>query len=108
MFRKEPRIPVDKAFKVTFPFRQEKNVHDYVHHLRERLQWAYNIAKEHIDKDVAQRKLYYDRKYHCMEIIPGDIVLVHQKVFGSNHKIADLGKFQFTKCLKSMVTDQYL
>ena len=60
MFRREPRTPVDEAFKVTFPFRQEKNVHDYVHHLRERLQWAYNIAKEHIDKDVARRKLYYD------------------------------------------------
>ena len=27
-------------------------------------------------------------KYHCMEIIPGDIVLVCQKVFGSDHKIA--------------------
>ena len=24
MFGREPRIPVDKAFKVTFPFRQEK------------------------------------------------------------------------------------
>ena len=62
MFRREPRTPVDKAFEVTFQFRQEKNVHDYVHHLRERLQWAYNIAKQHIDKNVAQHKLYYERK----------------------------------------------
>ena len=89
MFGREPRIPVDKAFEVTFPFRQEKNMADYVHHLRERLQWAYKIAKDHIDKDVARRKLYYGRKYHCMEIIPGDIVLVRQKVFGTDHKIAD-------------------
>ena len=62
MFGREPRIPVDEAFKVTFPFRQEKNVADYVHHLRERLQWAHTLAKEHIDKDVARRKLYYDRE----------------------------------------------
>ena len=74
MFRRKPGTPVDKAFNVTFPFRQERNVHDYVHHLRERLQWAYNIAKQHIDKYVAQCKLYYEIKYHCMEIIPGHIV----------------------------------
>ena len=100
MFGSEPRTPVDEAFKVTVPFRQEKNLHDYVHHLRERLQWAYNIAKGHIDKDVARRKLYYDRKYHCMEIIPGDIVLVRQKVFGSNHKIADRWEIPVYKMLE--------
>ena len=72
MFGREPRTPVDETFEVTFPFRREKNTHDYVHNLRERLQWAYQVAKEHIDKDVARRKLYYDRKYHCMETIPGD------------------------------------
>ena len=100
MFGREPRTPVDEAFEDTFPFRQEKNTHDYVHHLKERLQWAYNIAKEDIDKDVARQKLYYNRKYYCMEIIPGDIVLVCQKVFGSNHKIADQWKIQVYKVLE--------
>ena len=100
MFGREPRIPVDEAFEVTFPFRQEWNVADYVHHLRERLQWAYEIARGHIDKDVARRKLYYDRKYHCMEIIPGDIVLVRQKVFGSDHKIADWWELPVYKVLE--------
>ena len=99
MFGREPRIAVDEAFEVTFPFRQEKNVHDYVHHLRERLQWAYYIANEHIDKDVAQHKLYYHRKYHCMEIIPGDIVLVCQKVFCSDHKITDRWEIPVYKVL---------
>ena len=99
MFRREPRIPVDETFNVTFPFRQERNTMDYVHHLRERLQWAYNIAKEHIDKDATHRKLYYDRKYHCMEIIPGDIVLVRQKVFGTDHKIADRWEIPVYKVL---------
>ena len=100
MFGREPRIPVDEAFEVTFPFRQERNMADYVHHLRERLQWAYEIAKGHIDKDVTRRKLYYDRKYHCMEIIPGDIVLVRQKVFGSDHKIADRWEIPVYKVLE--------
>ena len=72
----------------------------YVHNLRERLQWAYQIAKEHIDKDVAQRKLYYDQKYHCMDIIPGDIVLVRQKVFGTTHKIEDRWEIPVYKVLE--------
>ena len=58
------------------------------------------LAKEHIDKDVARRKLYYDWKYHCMEIIPGDIVLVRQKVFRSDHKIADRWEIPVYKVLE--------
>ena len=45
-------------------------------------------------------KNYYDRKYHCMEIIPGDIVLVHQKVFESVHKIADQWEIPVYKVLE--------
>ena len=71
-----------------------------MHHLRERLQWAYNIAKEHIDKDIAQCKHHYDRKNHCIEIIPGDIVLVRQKVFGSDHKITNRWEIPVYKVLE--------
>ena len=53
------------------------------------LQWAYDTVKEHIAQDVQRRKLYYDRRINCMDIIPGDIVLVKQKVFGTKHKIED-------------------
>ena len=35
-----------------------------------------------------------------MEIIPGDIVLVKQKVFDTQHKIEITGVNQSTKCLK--------
>ena len=61
----------------------------YVENLCKHLQWAYDIMKEHIAKDVQRRKLYYDRWINCMDIIPGDIVLVKQKVFGTQHKIED-------------------
>ena len=47
------------------------------------------MATEHIQKDMECRKLYYDRKAHCMNIVVGDIVLVCQKVFGTTHKIED-------------------
>ena len=48
----------------------------YVQTLQKRLEWAFEIAKEQIEKEVGRRNLYYDRKVHCMDIIPGDIVLV--------------------------------
>ena len=57
--------------------------------LRKCLEWAYQIATEHIEKDMECHKLYYDRKAHCMDIVVGDIVLVRQKVFGTTHKIED-------------------
>ena len=44
----------------------------YVQKMQQRLQCAYEIAKEHIEKEVNRRKLYYDRKVHCMDVIPGD------------------------------------
>ena len=38
---------------------------------------------------MKRRKQYYDRKAHCMDIVVGDIILVHQKVFGTTYKIED-------------------
>ena len=66
-----------------------KKYNDYVFKLRERLEWAYKTAQMHIERDATRRKQYYDRKFHCMEIILGDIVLVCQKVFGTTRKIKD-------------------
>ena len=57
--------------------------------LRKHLEWAYQTATEHMEKDMERRKLYYDRKAHCMDIVVGDIVLVRQKVFGTTYKIED-------------------
>ena len=72
----------------------------YVQTLQKRLEWAFKIAKEHIEKEVGRRKLYYDRKVHCMNIIPGDIVLVRQKVFGTQHKIEDRWELPVYKVLE--------
>ena len=79
VFGREPHIPVDRIFDVTYPETDPpvtKKYNDYVFKLRERLELAYKTAQAHIEKDATRRKQYYDRKFHCMEIIPGDIVLV--------------------------------
>ena len=89
MFGREPRIPADETFGVTFPKTRRNTIKNYVETLRKRLGWAYQTATEHIEKDMERRKLYYDRKVHCMDIVVGDIVLVHQKVFGTTYKIED-------------------
>ena len=89
MFGREPRIPADETFGVTFPITRRKTVKQYVETLRKCLEWAYQTATEHIAKDMERRKLYYDRKAHCMDIVVGDIILVCQKVFGTTYKIED-------------------
>ena len=89
MFGREPRIPVDRIFDVTYPEIDPPiagKYNDYVFKLRKRLDWAYKTAQGHIERDATCRKQYYDKKFHCMEIIPGDIVLVRQKVFGTTRK----------------------
>ena len=96
MFGREPRIPVDETFGVTSPKTRQNTIKQYIETLRKCLEWAYQIATEHIKKDMERRKLYYDRKSHCMDIVVGDIVLVHQKVFGTMYKIEDCWRFRFT------------
>ena len=61
----------------------------YVETMRKHLELAYQTATEHIMKDMERRKLYYNRKARCMDIVVGDIVLVRQKVFGTTYKIED-------------------
>ena len=36
--------------------------------------------------------MYYDRRFQGMEVIPGNLVLVRQKVFGPTHKIKERWK----------------
>ena len=100
MFGHQSRTPVDEVFDVTFPKTNRSTMKQYVHTLQKHLEWAFKIAKEHIEKEVGHRKLYYDRKVHCMDIIPGDIVLVIQKVFGTQHKIEDRWELPVNKVLE--------
>ena len=100
MYWQQPRIPVDKEFDVTFPKTTRNTMKQYVKMLQQCLEWAFEFAREHIEKEVGRQKLYYDRRVHCMDIIPGDIVLVRQKVFGTQHKIEDRWELPVYKVLE--------
>ena len=53
MFGRKPWIPVDKEFGITFPKDQDPRKYtDYVERLQQKLQWAYGVAQEHIQKDA--------------------------------------------------------
>ena len=72
---------------LTAPKRQ-----NYAEKLNAHLKWAFKTAKEASERGAAQHKRYYDQKYKCMKIEPGDLVLVRVKAFGPDHKIADRWK----------------
>ena len=80
-------------FDVTFPKTNRNTFKQYVQTLQQRLEWAFEVAKEHIEKDVSHQKLYYDRKVHWL-------VLVRQKVFGTQHKIEDRWELPVYKVLE--------
>ena len=50
---------------------------------------AYRKAHEVNLKESARHKRYYDQKFKCMKLEPGDTVLVWVKAFGADHKITD-------------------
>ena len=56
MFGRQPRIPVDEVFYVTFPETNRSTMKQYVQTLQKRLEWAFEIAMEHIEKEVGRRK----------------------------------------------------
>ena len=89
MYGQTPKIPVGVEFGVTFPEMSENGCQNYADKLKSRLKWAYKVAHETNEKESARHKKYYDKKYRCMKILPGDLVLVRVKAFGADHKIAD-------------------
>ena len=105
MFGREPHILMDRIFGVTYPETDPpttRKYDDYIFKLRERLEWACKIAQVHIEKDTTHRKQYYDRKFHCMEIIPGDIILVCQKVFGTTRMTKDWSENPIYQVIEKM------
>ena len=54
MFGREPRISVDEEFGITFPKTKCNTVKQYMETLHKHLQWAYEIARDHIAQDVSR------------------------------------------------------
>ena len=89
IYGRTPKLPIDIEFRVTFLEISESSHQNYADKLNARLKWAYKVACETNEKELSRHKRYYDKKYRCMKILPGDLVLVRIKAFNADHKIAD-------------------
>ena len=89
MYGRIPILPIDVEFGVMVPDITHASHQNYTEKLKAHLKWAYKVARENNDQEAARHKQYYDQKFKCMKMVPGDLVLVRVKAFGPDHKIAD-------------------
>ena len=89
MYGRIPILPIDVEFGVMILGIAHASWQNYAEKLKAHLKWAYKAAKENNDQEVARHKEYYDQKFKCMKLVPGDLALVSVKAFGPDHKIAD-------------------
>uniref|UniRef100_A0A3B3IJJ6 Gypsy retrotransposon integrase-like protein 1 n=2 Tax=Oryzias latipes TaxID=8090 RepID=A0A3B3IJJ6_ORYLA len=75
LFGRSPRLPVDIMFGLT-PGDQSTSHSEYARKWRKRMQEAYKLATETMQKEQNRAKVMYDRKCHGAELQPGCRVLV--------------------------------
>ena len=89
MYGRIPILPIGIEFGVMIPDITHASHQNYAEKLKACLKWAYKVARENSDREAARHKQFYDQKFKCMKIVPGDLVLVRVKAFGPDHKVAD-------------------
>ena len=99
MYGRIPILPIDVEFGVMIPDITHASHQNYTEKLKACLKWAYKVARENSDREAARHKQFYDQKFKCMKIVPGDLVLVRVKAFGPDHKmLIDGNKFHTKYC----------
>lgn len=88
MFGREPRLPIDLAFK-TNPYEDKQTMTHYIEKLKERLETSYNLAQQNVKQSQERQKDFYDRKVRGATLKTGDRILVKIVSFTGKHKIAD-------------------
>ena len=89
MYGRIPILPIDVKFGVMIPDITHASHQNYAEKLKACLKWVYKVARENSYREAARHKQFYNQKFKCMKIVPGDLVLVRVKAFGPDHKIAD-------------------
>lgn len=88
MFGREPRLPIDLAFK-TNPYEDKQTMTHYIEKLKERLETSYNLAQQNVRQSQEKQKDFYDKKVRVATLKAGDRILVKIVSFTGKHKIAD-------------------
>ncbi|KAL6459833.1 hypothetical protein MHYP_G00315920 [Metynnis hypsauchen] len=89
MFGRQPRLPVDLAFKLPVPEGQHSSHSEYVQNLKSRLKESYKIAMEKAAKIAHKNKMRFDRHVIASDLEAGDRVLVRNVRIRGKHKISD-------------------
>ena len=89
MYGRIPILPIDVKFGVIILDITHASHQNYAEKLKAHLKWAYKVVRKNSDWEAARHKQFYNQKFKCMKIVPGDLVLVRVKAFGPDHKIAD-------------------
>ena len=80
MYGRIPILPIDVEFGVMVPDITHASHQNYTEKLKAHLKWAYKMARENNDQEAARHKQYYDQKFKCMKLIPGDLVWLRLKL----------------------------
>ena len=89
MFGRQPRLPVDLAFKLPVSEGQHSSHSEYVQNLKSRLKESYKIAMEKAAKIALKNKTRFDKHVTASDLEPGDRVLVRNVRIRGKHKISD-------------------
>ena len=75
MYGRIPILPIDVELGVMIPDLANASHQNYAEESKAHLKWAYKAAKENNDREAARHKEYYDLKFKCRKLAPGDLVL---------------------------------
>ena len=87
MFGRHPRLPIDVAFGLQQD--QDKSETDYVRSLRERMEFAFDIATKNASTASTNHKRNYDRRIRGSTVEVGDRVLVRNTGVRGKCKLAN-------------------
>lgn len=102
MFGRQPRLPVDIAFRLPVKDGSPKSHSQYVNHLKARLEESYQIATRNSQKVADRNKRRFDKAVRESTLEEGDQVLVRNLRFRSKHKLADKWESTMYKVLEKM------
>ena len=89
MFGRHPRLPIDITMGIELEERESSSVSEYVEELREKLEWAYNVATKESRSASHGQKGRYDKQIRGAAEKVGDRVLVKNVGLRGKNKLAN-------------------
>ncbi|XP_051981688.1 uncharacterized protein LOC127643136 [Xyrauchen texanus] len=89
MFGRQPRLPIDLAFRVPVNNSRNEFHSQYVKTLKTHLQESYELARKNAAKVAARNKTRYDKRVTESSLDVGDRILVRNVRLRGKHKLAD-------------------